>query len=177
MKSPRSPTSVTLLWQWLASIQNGTYLWLMAITFFLLFFFIGYFLYLHFKCYTLSQFPTLLETPYHILCPPASMRVFLHPPTHSHFPTCISLHWGIYQGFIRPRTFPSIDAWQGCPLLCLQLGPCVLLCWCLSPWEFWGSLVSWYCCSSCGVANPFNSFSPFSSSPIRDSTLSPMVGC
>ena len=30
--------------------------------------------------------PSLLETPYYILPPPASMRVFLHPPTHSHLP-------------------------------------------------------------------------------------------
>ena len=36
----------------------------------------------------LSPFPVspLLETPYPILPPPASMRVFLHPPTHSHLP-------------------------------------------------------------------------------------------
>ena len=37
--------------------------------------------------------PSLPETPYHILPPPASMRVFLHPPTHSHLP---ALYWGIY---------------------------------------------------------------------------------
>jgi hypothetical protein len=53
--------------------------------------FIGYFLYLHFKCYPLSRSPTptpaFLETPYHILSPPASMRVFLHPSTHSYLPT------------------------------------------------------------------------------------------
>jgi hypothetical protein len=49
-------------------------------------FLITYFLYLHFKCYPLSQYPLLLETPYPILPSPASMRVFLHPPTHSHLP-------------------------------------------------------------------------------------------
>jgi hypothetical protein len=34
----------------------------------------------------LSPFPTSLspETPYHILPPPTSMRMFLHLPTHSH---------------------------------------------------------------------------------------------
>jgi hypothetical protein len=47
--------------------------------------FIRCFLYLHFKCYALSQFPSFLETPYHIL-PPPSMRGFLHSPTHSHLP-------------------------------------------------------------------------------------------
>jgi hypothetical protein len=44
---------------------------------FIYLFFIGYFLYLHFKCYSLFLFPSLLETPYHILHLPASMRVFL----------------------------------------------------------------------------------------------------
>ena len=39
---------------------------------------------LHFKCCILSQFPTPPETPYHIPCPPASMRVFLHLCTLSH---------------------------------------------------------------------------------------------
>jgi hypothetical protein len=33
-----------------------------------------------------------------------------------------------------------------------------------------------YCCSSYGVANPFNSFSPFSNSSIGDPVLSPVVG-
>jgi hypothetical protein len=50
-------------------------------------FFLGYFLYLHFECYPLSWFPSFLETPYHILSPSASMRVFLHPPTHCYLPT------------------------------------------------------------------------------------------
>jgi hypothetical protein len=67
------------------------------------FFLIGYFLYLHFKCYPLSQFPSLPETPYPILPTPASMRVFLHPPTPTS-PTSIPLHWGIYRAFIGPRT-------------------------------------------------------------------------
>jgi hypothetical protein len=37
--------------------------------------------------------------------------------------------------------------------------------------------VCWYCCSSCGVANPLNSFCPFFNSSIRDPWLSPRVGC
>jgi hypothetical protein len=88
-----------------------------------------------FQMLSLSQFPSLPETPYHIFPPPASMRVFLHALTHSHLPT---LYWGFYQAFIRPRTSPSFDAWQGRPLLQMQLEPCVLLCWWLSPWEFCG---------------------------------------
>jgi hypothetical protein len=43
---------------------------------FLILFFIGYFLYFHFKCCPLSQFPSLPKTPYHILPPSALMRVF-----------------------------------------------------------------------------------------------------
>ena len=50
----------------------------------LVFFFNYIYFNLHFKCCILSQFPTHPETPYHILCPPASMRVFLHLCTLSH---------------------------------------------------------------------------------------------
>jgi hypothetical protein len=38
-------------------------------------------------------------------------------------------------------------------------------------------LVSRYCCSSCEVANPFISFSPFSNSSIGDPMFSPMIDC
>ena len=52
----------------------------------------------------------------------------------------IPLHWGIkpsqYQG-----GSPSIDDWQGHPLLHMQLEPwvppCVIFGWWFSPWEFW----------------------------------------
>jgi hypothetical protein len=53
----------------------------------------------------------------------------------------------------------------------MQLKPCVLLCWWLSSWKLWGDLVGWYCCSSYGVANTFNSFSPFSNPSIGDQWL------
>jgi hypothetical protein len=54
-------------------------------------FLIGYFIFLHFKCYPL--FP--LETTYPIPQPLTSMKVFPHPPTHP--PPCpgIPLPWGI----------------------------------------------------------------------------------
>ena len=48
-------------------------------------FLIRYFLYLHFKCYPLSQFPSW-KHPIASLLPPANMRVLLHPPTCSHLP-------------------------------------------------------------------------------------------
>jgi hypothetical protein len=40
-----------------------------------------------------------------------------------------------------------------------------------------GVLVSSYCCSSYGAANPFSFLGPFSSSFIGDPMLSPMDGC
>jgi hypothetical protein len=44
-----------------------------------------------------------------------------HPPTPTSLPS-IPLHQGIYQAFIGPRASPPIDAWQGHPLLHMQLG-------------------------------------------------------
>jgi hypothetical protein len=43
--------------------------------------------------------------------------------------------------------------------------------------EALGIVVGSYCCSIYGIAYPFSSFGPFSSSSIEDSVLSPMVGC
>ena len=73
--------------------------------------FIGYFMYLYFKCYTFASFPS--RTPYPT--PLASMRVLPHP-THTlppHRPI-IALHWGIE---------PSQD--QG-PLLLLMPNKAIL---------------------------------------------------
>jgi hypothetical protein len=103
------------------------------------FFFLGYFLFLHFKCYPLSLFsPSPGNPPSHPLPPPPLLWGFssTHPPTPTSLPS-IPLHWGIYWAFTGPRTSPPIDAWQGHTLLHMQLEPFVLLCWCLSPWELW----------------------------------------
>jgi hypothetical protein len=102
---------------------------------FIFYLFIGYFLYLHFKCYSLFQ-----SSPQNFLCHPpplASMRVYPHPPTPDsppwHFPTLG--HWV----FTGQRTSPPIDDQQGHPLLHLWLEPwvppCVLFGWWHSPWE------------------------------------------
>jgi hypothetical protein len=64
--------------------------------------------------FTLSQ-SLPRKTPYPILPPPASMRVFLYPPTTPTSLPLISLHWGIYPAFIGPRTCPPTDAWMTRP--------------------------------------------------------------
>jgi hypothetical protein len=60
-------------------------LFLSWFSYFLFFPFIGYFLYLHFKCYPLSRSP-LLKPPIPCSLPPATMRVLPHPYTHSQLP-------------------------------------------------------------------------------------------
>jgi hypothetical protein len=71
------------------------------------FFFVGYFLYLHFKYYFIPCSPPL-ETPYPILPFPVSMKMLTHPPTHPLPPAHphIPLHWGTepsqYQGPLLP---------------------------------------------------------------------------
>jgi hypothetical protein len=99
--------------------------------------FIGYFLYWHFKSYPLSRFAPSRKPP-----TPSSLPLLLwgcsstHPPTPTFLPS-IPLARDIYGAFIGTRPSPPIDAWQGHPLLHMQLEPCVLLgCW-LSPWELW----------------------------------------
>ena len=57
------------------------------------------------------------------------MRVFLHPPTHSHPSSLSSPTLGIYWSFIGPRTNPPTESWQGHPLQRMQLEPCVLTPW------------------------------------------------
>ena len=101
-------------------------------------FLIGYFLYLHFKCFPLSEglpFRNSLSHP-----PPPCLYEGALPLTHPLLSSCpgISLHWGIKhpQG---PRATPPIDGQLGHPLLHMQLEPRVPLCaffdWWFSPRE------------------------------------------
>jgi hypothetical protein len=71
------------------------------------------------------------------------MRVIPHPPTHS----CLSALAFSYTGassqdFTGLSASPPIDAWQGHPLLHMQLEPwvppCVLCGSWFSPWQLWG---------------------------------------
>jgi hypothetical protein len=91
-------------------------------------FLVGYFIYLHFKCYPSSQFPfhkppipSLLPLPLWGCSP-------IHPPTHS----CLS-------SLVFP--FPlssSLPRTKGLPSHWSHWYPCVLFGWWFSPWEFFG---------------------------------------
>ena len=96
-------------------------------------FFTGSLLYLHFKCYSLSQY-----SPRKILFPLSSLCFYEGVPSPTQLPQSpsIVLHWGISKVFIEPRTSPPMESWQGSPLLHMQLEPCVG--WWLSPWMLWG---------------------------------------
>ena len=80
-----------------------------------LFPFIGYFLYLHFKCYPLSRTPLKLPS----FLPLFLYECFLHtsasPPWHSHILE--------HQAFTGPRASPATDAQQGHSLLHMWLEP------------------------------------------------------
>jgi len=139
-------------------------------------FFIGYFMYLLFKCYPLFWFPLLnplsqLPSPCFYEGAPLSSTPILplwHSPTLGH------------QVFTEPRASPPTDARQCQPLLHMWLGPWVPYVYSLVDGlvpESPGVLVDWFCCSSYGVANLFRSFSPFSNSFSGVSVLSPMVYC
>jgi hypothetical protein len=82
-----------------------------------------------------------LEIPISHPLSPAFMRVFPHPPTHSHLPPTHSSTVG-HQTFTGPRASSPIDARQSHPLLHRWLEPwvppCVLFGWRFSPWELWG---------------------------------------
>jgi hypothetical protein len=66
--------------------------------------------------------------------------------------------------FARLRASPPIDGRLGQPLLHRQLET-----------QFWGVLVSSYCCSSYRVANPVSSLGTFSSSSIGGPVFHPTV--
>ena len=81
-------------------------------------FFFGYFIYLHFQCYPLSWF-SLHNPPIPFPLHSASMRMLLHPSTHS----CLTSLTLVHQAFTEPGASPLIDARKGNPLLHKQLDP------------------------------------------------------
>jgi hypothetical protein len=115
------------------------------------YFFIRYFLHLHFKCY--PQSPVY---PPPILLP--------NPPTPAYWPW----HSPVleYMIFAIPRASPPIAGLLGHPLLHMQLET-----------QLWRVLVSSYCCSSYSVADPFSSWGTFSSSFFGDPVFHPIDDC
>jgi hypothetical protein len=107
-----------------------------------------------------------------------------HLPLLPNAPTPPSWPW--HSPTLGHRTFtgsrPSyfIDNRLGHPLLHMHretwVPPCDFFDWWFSPRELWGVLVSSYCCSSYGAANPFSSVGTFCSSFIGDPVLLPMDG-
>jgi hypothetical protein len=80
--------------------------------------FIGYFIYLHFKCYPFPGFPS--GKPLTYMPSPASIKVLPHPPTHSCLPALIFSYTGA-SSLPRTRVSPPIDVQQGHPLLHMWL--------------------------------------------------------
>jgi hypothetical protein len=119
------------------------------------------FIYLHFKCYPLSQFP--LQKPlFHYSLPLLLWRCSpTHPPTPTSLPSyspILDIKPSPYQGPLLPlmpdKTFLCyICGWNHEPLHVYPLVGGLV------PGSS-GGLDGWYCCSSYGVADPFSSFSP-----------------
>jgi hypothetical protein len=107
----------------------------------LVFFLIAYFLYLHFKCYPLTQVSPI-PSPHPMPPPSASMSVY-PPPTHPPPPASPPWHSLTleHRAFPGPRAFSPIDSLKGHPLLHMWLEPwvppCVHLGWWFRPWELW----------------------------------------
>jgi hypothetical protein len=100
---------------------------------------IGYFIYLHFKCYSLSRFP--LWKPLILFSLP--LLLWGCSPTHPLQLPCpgILLHWGIEPSLDQGAS-PPTDVRQGHPLLHMWLElwvpPCIFFGWWFRPWELWG---------------------------------------
>ena len=138
-----------------------------------------YWIYSLFTFQILSPFPVspLPGNPHPIFPPPASMRMLFHP-LHSHLPALNSPTLRHLSSLHRTKDLSSHWCLTRQSSATYAAGAMYTLWW-FSPWELWGRgrAVGWYCSSSYGVANPFSSFSPFSSSSIGIPVLSTMVGC
>ena len=129
-------------------------------------YFIGHFIYLHFKCCTLSSFSSTNHSipSFHS---PAFMRVRLHPP--------IPLPCGLELPQDQGSTLPLM---AGKAILCYicswSYGSLYVyyLVGSLVPWALERGMVSWYFCSSYGVGNLFSSFSLCPNSSIEVSMFS-----
>jgi hypothetical protein len=118
-------------------------------------YFIWYFLYLHFKCYTFFWLPlwkTFYPSPLPLLlwgCSPT------HPPTHSHF-TVLTFS---YTGALSLHRTKQLSSHWCVMRPSSAIIPCELFGWEYSPWELCGFWLVWYCCSSYWIAKPLSFFS------------------
>ena len=129
-------------------------------------------------------------SPFPILPPPRETSYSISPsscscecvPTHNLLCPCpgIPLHWGIKSSQNQGPLFPLIlNKAILCYICVWSHGSFHLysLVGGLVPGSSGGGGIGLYCCSSYGVANPFSSFKPFSSSSIGDPMHSSVVGC
>ena len=143
---------------------------------FFFFLFIGYCLYLHFKCYPVSLFP-MPKLLFHLLSPCLLWGCF---PTHLHTPNS------------APSNFPTlvhrvlIVLGPILPLVPYKAILCYICSWFLPVFFLVGGLVSggfqggwvWLVdIDLCMVSKPFSSFSHFSSFSTEYPVISSMVGC
>ena len=123
---------------------------------------------------------SFLQLPYPILPLPASIRVFPQPLTHSYlaalaFPYTRALSLHRTKGFSshRCKTRPSSTTYAAG-----AVGPSMYNLWLVVySLRALGCLIGWYCCSTYGVANPFNSFSHCPNLSTGVTMLSSMFGC
>ena len=113
------------------------------------------------------------------LSPFASERMLPHLPTNFH-PTPVVSLFPMASGFYRIKwcihihshwgqTRQSSATYVAGAMDQLSFG------WWLSLWKLWGVHISWYHCSSYGMAIIFSSFSPSANSSIEVHDLSPIV--
>jgi hypothetical protein len=138
-----------------------------------LFFLIGYFLYLHFKCYPLSWFS--LQNP----STPSPLPLLTNPPT----PTSWPWHSPTLElrAFTGPRASPPIDDRLGHLLLLMQLEPwvppCMLFGWWFSPKELRGYWLVHIVVLPMGLQTPSAPWVLSLGTSLGDSVLCSMEGC
>ena len=143
------------------------------------YFFLGYFIYLHFKCYTPSQSP-LCKPSIPFLLPFVSKMVLPHSSTHSCLTTLASPY---ARARILHNHGPPLPLVPDKAILCYFCSHGPIHVYSVvgglipeSSGQGWGAPISWYC-SSYRVAFPFSSFSPSPNTSTGVPGLSPMVDC
>jgi hypothetical protein len=141
------------------------------------FFCIGYFLYLHFKCFPLSRSP-LQKIP--IPAPSPCLYKGVPPPTHSHLPALAFPTLG-HRTPSGPRDPIPTDVQQDHPLSHMWPAPlnaaCVLFGWWSILWELQGFWSVNTVAPSMELQTPSAPSLPFPTPPLWTSELIPIFGC